>query len=82
MISVNVKFFALARDIAGKEDSVLSIPDESTASAVLQILCNTYPRLNELRDHIRLAVNWEYVSADQILHEKDEIAVIPPVSGG
>jgi molybdopterin converting factor small subunit len=45
-------------------------------------LARRNPRFNEWRSTMRLAVNQEYVAYDHILHDRDEVAVIPPVSGG
>jgi molybdopterin converting factor subunit 1 len=82
VIRVNVKFFAVARDIAGVDERVLTLPPGSTSSAVLASLVEIYPRFREWRDHLRIAVNCEYAPHETILHDRDEIAVIPPVSGG
>ena len=81
-MNIRVKFFALARDIAGKDESVLSLPALSTAQAVLDSLIAQHPRFHEWKNHLRIAVNYEYVQTDQKLNENDEVAIIPPVSGG
>ncbi len=82
MIRVNVKFFAIARDIAGTDETILSIPEGSTPSAVLESLAKSYPDLREWMGHLRVAVNCEYTEGDAILNDRDEVALIPPVSGG
>jgi molybdopterin converting factor subunit 1 len=82
VISVNVKFFAITRDIAGKDETIVSIPEGSTPSAVLESLAKSYPGLREWMGHLRVAVNLEYTGGDVILKDCDEVALIPPVSGG
>ena len=82
MIRVNVKFFAMARDIAGTDETVLTMPDGSTPSSVLASLEETYPRFREWRGYLRTAVNCDYAPDEAILHDQDELAIIPPVSGG
>lgn len=82
MIRVNVKFFAMARDITGTDETVLTLPDGSTPSVVLASLEGTYPRFREWKGHLRTAVNCEYAPGEVILHDQDELAIIPPVSGG
>ncbi len=82
MMQVRVKLFALARDLAGVEELALPLPSQATAITALQVLIEQYPALRQWKDHLRLAVNNEYVSNDTLLHENDEVAVIPPVSGG
>ena len=81
-MNVRVKLFAAARDIVGKDETDLSLPENSTASAVIRLLVQQHPKLDQWKTYLRLAVNWEYASTDQVLHNNDEIAVIPPVSGG
>ena len=82
MISVNVKFFAITRDIVGKDEEVRSLPTQSSASSLIDALITEYPKMKEWKDHLRLAVNREYVPPNYPLHDNDEVAVIPPVSGG
>jgi len=82
VIRVNVKFFAIARDIAGTDETELSIPAGSTPSTVLESLVGSFPGLREWMGHLRVAVNCEYTGGDAILKDRDEIAIIPPVSGG
>ena len=82
MIRVKVKFFAVARDIAGMDETVLTVPPGSTPAAVLASLEKAFPRFREWKGVIRLALNYEYAADNAILNDQDEIAVIPPVSGG
>jgi len=82
MIEVTVKFFAVARDIAGMDEHKYSLPEGTSASDVLGKLSNEYPRFQDWKNHLRIAVNCEYVSLTHVLKNQDEIAIIPPVSGG
>ncbi|MBI1805944.1 MAG: molybdopterin converting factor subunit 1 [Ignavibacteria bacterium] len=82
MIAVNVKLFAVARDLAGREELTLSLPRESSVSDLVEALVHRYPRLEEWKRYLRCALNHQYISSDQILREGDEVAIIPPVSGG
>ena len=81
-MKLTVKFFAAARDITGKEEIAVAVPDHATPSDVLAALFNEYPRLSQLNEYLRVAVNWEYVPLGHPLVENDELAIIPPVSGG
>jgi molybdopterin synthase catalytic subunit len=82
VITVDVKLFAMARDLAGLSETVLSLPAGSPADSVLEALIGKYPRLKEWKEHLRVAVNREYVPQEHILQDRDEVAIIPPVSGG
>jgi molybdopterin converting factor subunit 1 len=82
MISVSVKLFASIRDITGTGEIKISMPEDSPVSSILEELIHKYPSFAPWKDYVRLAVNYEYVQLSHILRDSDEVAVIPPVSGG
>ena len=82
MITVVVKIFAGARDIVGAGELQLTLPGQSPASAVLESLEARHPALTKWRPYLKLAVNQNYAQPSHILNDGDEVAVIPPVSGG
>ncbi|MCC7493034.1 MAG: MoaD/ThiS family protein [Fimbriimonadaceae bacterium] len=75
-----VRAFAAARELLGAQRE-LDLPAEATVGTAWAALCELQPGLAafQLRG---LAVNRVYAPAEQPLHEGDEVAVIPPVSGG
>jgi molybdopterin converting factor subunit 1 len=77
-----MKCFASVRDILGLRETVLDLPDGTTAAGLLDRLILDQPRLLGLAPSLLLAVNREYVDKSRILVEGDEVALIPPVSGG
>jgi len=81
-ITVRVLFFGGARDAAGHEeiDVVLNSP-ANTESARSQIL-SQYPELQRFGNSLLLAVNQEYAQPGKEIHDGDELALFPPVSGG
>lgn len=80
-IRVTVRFFGPARDSAGAESRDAIIDDGLSAGALLATLREQYPAIAALRG-VRLAVNRKYAADSLPLRDGDEIAVIPPVSGG
>jgi molybdopterin synthase sulfur carrier subunit len=82
MMSVSVKFFAIARDIVGRSEKIMTVPAGSTTSTVLDALMAEHPKMEVWKNHLRIAVNLEYVSPGHKLQDRDEVAIIPPVSGG
>ena len=82
MMSVTVKFFAIARDLTRTSHLPMELPEHSTTEQLLAEIARRYPALGEWKPYLRLAVNQSYISAAVPLHDGDEIAVIPPVSGG
>ncbi len=79
---VKVLAFAGARDVIGKAEIELPLDGESTAQAVMDLICAKYPALEPHRPSIRIAVNSSYVRADEPVRPGDEVALIPPVAGG
>jgi len=81
-IAVTVKLFASVKDVAKLSETVVKLPDASVASDVFSFLIKQYPELEPFQSYIRIAVNEAYVDIDFQLHDGDEVAIIPPVSGG
>ncbi len=74
--------FGIAKDIFGT--SLLEISTENSTATVRelqQLLETRYPRLQQLASYM-IAVNNTYAAPNDVLEERDEIAIIPPVSGG
>ena len=81
-MTITVKFFALARDKAGTGDVRLEVPVIATVDSVAKTLGEKYPELASMLSKVAFAINQSYVTADVLLKDGDELAVIPPVSGG
>lgn len=80
-MTVNVKFFALGKELIGENQLEMTVPDGATAGELIDQLKEKYPRFAELNSFL-VAVNLEYAELNTPLNDGDEIAVIPPVSGG
>ena len=81
-MKVRVKCFAAAREIVGTGDLVVELPEGSTLSQLLEQIRRQFPRLERLADSLLFSVNREYAHFDKKLAAGDEVALIPPVSGG
>jgi molybdopterin synthase catalytic subunit len=81
-MQIRVLFFGMLKDLAGRPSESLSLPDGSTAGDLLARYEEEFPRLKDLWPSIALAVNQQYASSDTALSSNDEIALLPPVSGG
>lgn len=79
-MTVTILAFGIAKDIFGGASIQLELPDKAVAG-LKQELERQYPRLKQIASYL-VAVNNEYATDDQLLTERDEIAIIPPVSGG
>jgi molybdopterin synthase catalytic subunit len=77
-----VKFFASYREALGKEQIEVETEEKTDISCLLNILKRDHPELGNLIEPVIISVNREYASYDTILKEGDEVALLPPVSGG
>ncbi len=80
---INVIMFGIAHEIfgEGKVEVEFSHTDSSAVSNLKSLLEKHQPALKELGSYV-IAVNNEYATDDYVINENDEVAVIPPVSGG
>lgn len=81
MATVTVRFFGPARSLTDKDADSIELAVGDTVGSLAGKLAVKFPRLGQAVG-LRLAVNRQYVAMDHLLQAGDEIAVIPPVSGG
>ena len=79
---ITVKLFAILRDRAGTAELPLELPAEATVQSACSQIVKELPEIRELLSKVAFAINREYVKPDTILREGDELALLPPVSGG
>jgi molybdopterin synthase catalytic subunit len=79
---VRVLFFGVLKDLAGKSADEIELREGSRVSDVLQHYRTQAPEIGKLFSSIALAVNQQYAGPDTILKASDEVALLPPVSGG
>src|SRR5215468_2750709 len=82
VITVRVLFFSAARDAVGREEIEFNCDAGDTAGEALQKILSAHPALNRFGKSLLLAVNQEYADQNRKLHNGDELAIFPPVSGG
>ena len=79
---VTVRLFARLRDIAGAEELRREIPLGSTAQHLWETLVAEHNDLKPYSTNVSTAINEEYAKMDALLADGDEVAFLPPVSGG
>jgi len=79
---VRVLFFGMLKEFAGRASDTLDLPEGSSVSDVLRHYESQIPRLTESLPSLALAVNQQYAGPDTKLRQDDEVALLPPVSGG
>lgn len=81
-VDVRVRFFAAYRQLTGKSEASVDVPPNATLGTLLDRVLRAHPELAPHRDTMLFAVNQEFAGPDAKLHGGDEVALLPPVSGG
>lgn len=81
-MQITVRYFAIMREHLGKNVESLNVPEGTTAGQVFALATEDSPRLAGLERAVMVMVNEDYAEPDQLLNDGDDVALIPPVSGG
>jgi len=81
-VRVTVRLFARLRDLAGAGELVREVPAPATVKSVWQTLVEEIPTLQDYERTMSVAVNADYAKMSAAVAEGDEVAFMPPVSGG
>ena len=81
-MTIHLRFFASLRERLKTSAAERALPHGATVGDLWASLCRERPDLEALGKSISFAVNREYVERDHVLRDGDEVALIPPVSGG
>ena len=81
-MQIQVRLFATYREIVGEGQLAWMLQDGTTVGQLVDAMLAKYPRLVGHGRSMLLAVNHEVVRPDVVLREGDEVALLPPVSGG
>ena len=81
-MQIRVLFFGVLKDLAGRSSDLLTLPEEAIAGDVLEHYETRVSSLKGKLSSIAVSVNQEYAGREAKLHSGDEVALLPPVSGG
>lgn len=79
---VRLRFFAVLREIVGLEEREMDLPEGATVAGLLETVVSEYAKLGPYMNVVQVAVNHEIVEPAHIVKPDDEVAFLPPVSGG
>ena len=82
IVRVKVLFFGMLRDIVGRGEDQIEVADGACLESVFTRYARQFPRLTDLESSVVLACNQEFCNRSAPIREGDEIAFLPPVSGG
>ncbi len=81
-LRIVVKFFAGHREIVGRRDEVYQLPEGSMLGDLIDLVVDRYPSLRDLMGDAAYGINQVVSESNRELKEGDEVAILPPVSGG
>jgi len=81
-IYVKVKLFAIFQEVFATDEMQISLEADAPVSKIFDRLVSQHPNLERWRSLTRYAINLNFADPHTVLHDGDEVALIPPVSGG
>lgn len=81
-MKIHVQFFSRLRDLAGRSETDLQVPEGAKIADLLEMLYSETPGLLEWDKSILVASGVEFVGRDHVLGKDDQISIMPPVQGG
>lgn len=81
---VTVKYFASLKGIAGKEEDRFDLDGETTLNKLIEMIGQTSPKIGEMarEKKVLVSINCDIADLDARVQDGDEIALLPPFSGG
>ena len=79
---VTIRLFARLRDLAGTHELACDLPADATVAGAWRALVASHPALAPYGSSVSAAVNDDYAKLDARVHDGDDVAFLPPVSGG
>jgi molybdopterin synthase catalytic subunit len=81
-VKITVLYFAVFRERLGRDEEVLELAEGATVNDAIDALAAKHAAIATLRGKFRCAVNQDFTDDSTVLHDRDELALIPPVAGG
>lgn len=79
---IKVKLFAILRERVGESEITITVPSGITVSHLNSEILKKYPQLKSFSNKFVTSVNCKVTTGDTVITSKDEVALLPPVSGG
>lgn len=82
ILKFKLKLFASFREVFGNSEVDYELPEASVASDLMDDIFKRHESLERFRGHVVISINKKAVPLEQEIHDGDEVAILPPVSGG
>lgn len=79
---IKIRLFAVLREVVGEKEITITVPIDVTVSYLNDEILKKYPQLKSFKNKFVTSVNCKTEANDTIISSSDEIALLPPVSGG
>jgi molybdopterin converting factor subunit 1 len=81
-VRISILYFATVKDATGIGMESIDLSNDTSIREMLSKISIIYPKLNHILNNIQIAVNYRIVDLNTVLKEGDEVALLPPISGG
>ena len=82
IVRISILYFATVKDATGIRMESIDLSKDTTISEMLSKISMIYPKLKHILNNIQISVNYRIVDFNTILKDGDEVALLPPISGG
>jgi MoaE-MoaD fusion protein len=81
-IRISILYFATVKDATGIRMELIDLSNDTSIREMLSKISIIYPKLKHILNNIQISVNYRIVDLNTVLKEGDEVALVPPISGG
>ncbi len=81
-IHITILYFASVKDATGVRMEAIELPCDTSIDNLLTKISLTHPNIKSILNIIQISVNYKVVNMDTVLKDGDEVALLPPISGG
>jgi MoaE-MoaD fusion protein len=81
-IRISILYFATVKDATGIRMELIDLSNDTSIREMLSKISIIYPKLKHILNNIQISVNYRIVDLNTVLKEGDEVALLPPISGG
>ena len=81
-VRISILYFATVKDATGIRMESINLSNDTSIREMLSKISIIYPKLKHILNNIQISVNYRVVDLNTVLKEGDEVALLPPISGG
>jgi MoaE-MoaD fusion protein len=81
-VRISILYFATVKDATGIRMELIDLSNDTSIREMLSKISIIYPKLKHILNNIQISVNYRIVDLNTVLKEGDEVALLPPISGG